>query len=104
MKNKVINLADKVTKLLRIRPHLRDNDRRLICNIWWNSVSNPESITFKDFTDLYIKGKIPESDSITRCRRKVQEEVKELRGEAWERRHALEEIVREEIKELGATI
>ena len=104
MKKKIINLADKIIKLLTIRPHLRDNDRRLICNIWWDSVPNPESIAFKDFTDLYVKGKIPESDSITRCRRKVQEEVKELRGEVWERRHALEEVVREEIKKLGATI
>jgi hypothetical protein len=104
MEKKIINLADKVIKLLRIRPHLRDNDRRLICNIWWDSVPNPQSITFKDFTSLYVKGKIPESDSITRCRRKVQEEIKELRGEAWERRHRLDELVKEEIKELGATI
>ena len=104
MKKKIINLADKITKLLTVRPHLRDNDRRLTCNIWWDSVPNPKLLTFEDFTTLYVKGKIPESDSITRCRRKVQEEVEELRGEVWERRHALEEVVREEIKELGATI
>ena len=104
MEKKISNLVDRVTKLLRIRSHLRDNDRRLTCNIWWDSVPNPQSITFKDFTDLYVKGKIPESDSITRCRRKVQEEIKELRGEVWEKRHDLEKMVREEIKELGATI
>ena len=104
MKKKIINLADKIIKLLTIRPHLRDNDRRLICNIWWDSVPNPKTLTFEDFTSLYIKGRIPESDSITRCRRKVQEEIKELRGKVWEKRHSLEKMVREEIKELGATI
>ena len=104
MKKKIINLADKIIKLLTIRPHLRDNDRRLTCNIWWKSVSNPELLTFEDFIKLYIKGKVPESDSITRCRRKVQEEIKELRGESWDLRHGLEDAIREEIKELGSTI
>ena len=104
MKNKISNLVSRVTRLLTIKSDLRDNDRRLTCNIWWKSVSNPESLTFEDFIKLYIKGKIPESDSITRCRRKVQEEVKELRGNTWERRHGLEKMVREEIKEIGTTI
>ena len=104
MEKKISNLVDRITKLLTIRPHLRDDDRRLICNIWWDSVPNPKTLTFEDFTSLYVKGKIPESDSITRCRRKVQEEVEELRGESWERRHRLDEVVAEEIRELGATI
>ena len=104
MKKKIINLSDQVIKLLKKKSHLRDNDRRLTCNIWWKSVSNPEILMFEDFINLYIKGDIPESDSITRCRRKVQEEIEELRGEAWERRHRLEESVVSEIKELGSTI
>ena len=104
MKKKIINLADKIIKLLTIRPHLRDNDRRLICNIWWDSVPNPKTLTFKDFTDLYVKEKVPESDSITRCRRKIQEEKEELRGESWELRHGLEKAVKDEIKEFGTTI
>ena len=74
MKKKIINLSDQVIKLLKKKSHLRDNDRRLICNIWWRSVSNPELLMFEDFIALYIKGKVPESDSITRCRRKVQED------------------------------
>ena len=104
MKNKISNLVNIVTRLLTIKSDLRDNDRRLICNIWWKSVTNPELLTFKDFIKLYIKGKVPESDSITRCRRKVQEEIKELRGDVWERRHSLEKVIREEIKEIGTTI
>ena len=104
MKKKIINLSDQVIKLLKKKSHLRDNDRRLTCNIWWKSVSKPELLMFEDFINLYIEGKIPESDSITRCRRKVQEEKKELRGESWDRRHGLEKIIQEEIKEIGSTI
>ena len=104
MKKKIINLSDQVIKLLKKKSHLRDNDRRLTCNIWWKSVSNPELLMFEDFIALYIKGKVPESDSITRCRRKVQEEMKELRGESWDKRHGLEKVVQEELRELGSSI
>ena len=104
MKNKISNLVNIVTRLLTIKSDLRDSDRRLICNIWWKSVTNPELLTFKDFIKLYIKGKVPESDSITRCRRKVQEENKTLRGKSWNLRHGLENVVKEEIRELGSTI
>ena len=104
MKKKIINLSDRVTRLLKKKSHLRDNDRRLTCNIWWKSVSNPELLMFEDFIALYIKGKIPESDSITRCRRKVQEDNEELRGESWDLRHGLEDVIKEEIKEIGSSV
>jgi hypothetical protein len=104
MARKIIRLVDKVTRLLRDKAVLRDNDRRLTCNIWWKSVSNPELLMFEDFIALYIKGKVPESDSITRCRRKVQEENEELRGESWDLRHGLEDAVKEELREIGSTI
>ena len=57
MKKKIINLSDQVIKLLKKKSHLRDNDRRLICNIWWKSVSNPELLMFEDFINLYIEGR-----------------------------------------------
>ena len=104
MKKKITRLTDRVIRLLTVESDLRDNDRRLTCNIWWKSVSNPELLMFEDFIKLYIKGKVPESDSITRCRRKVQEEKKELRGKSWDLRHGLEKIIIEEIREIGSTI
>ena len=104
MEKKIAKLVDRVTRLLTVKSDLRDNDRRLICNIWWKSVSNPELLMFEDFIALYIKGKVPESDSITRCRRKVQEDNEELRGESWDLRHGLEDVIKEEIKEIGSTI
>ena len=104
MEKKIAKLVDRVTRLLTVKSDLRDNDRRLTCNIWWKSVSNPELLMFEDFIKLYIDGKVPESDSITRCRRKVQEENEELRGESWDLRHGLEDVVKEELREIGSTI
>jgi len=104
MKKKIAKLVNRVTGLLIAKSDLRDNDRRLTCNIWWKSVSNPELLMFEDFIKLYIDGKVPESDSITRCRRKVQEENEELRGESWDLRHGLEDVVKEELREIGSTI
>ena len=104
MKKKITKLVDSVTNLLTVKPALRDSDRRLTCNIWWKSTPNPELLMFEDFINLYLKGKIPESDSITRCRRKVQAEVEELRGENWEMRHKMEEAIIEELKEIGSSI
>ena len=104
MEKKIAKLVDRVTRLLTVKSDLRDNDRRLTCNIWWKSVSNPELLMFEDFIALYIKGKVPESDSITRCRRKVQEENQELRGKSWDLRHGLEDAEKEELREIGSTI
>ena len=104
MEKNIAKLVDRVTRLLTVKSDLRDNDRRLTCNIWWKSVSNPELLMFEDFIALYIKGKIPESDSITRCRRKVQEDNEELRGESWDLRHGLEDVIKEELEEIGSTI
>ena len=104
MKRKIIRLTDKITGLLTVKSDLRDDDRRLICNIWWKSVSNPELLMFEDFIKLYIDGKVPESDSITRCRRKVQELNKELRGRSWDLRHGLEDEIKDELKEIGSSV
>jgi hypothetical protein len=38
------------------------------------------------------------SESITRCRRKLQEEHTYLRGEKWAERHRIQEDVKEELK------
>ena len=100
MRKKITNLVDKITRLLTIRKHLRDNDRKLTCNIWWSAVPHPATLLFKDFLNLYLEGKVPESDSITRCRRKVQEEEKDLRGDSWDKRHGLEKVVKNELKNI----
>tara|TARA_R110002126_G_scaffold205608_1_gene352924 strand:+ start:843 stop:1148 length:306 start_codon:yes stop_codon:yes gene_type:complete len=90
------NLKTKVTHFLQKHPSLRDNDRRLIANVW-----GAEGITgnmrVEHFFERFITDDLSSPESIRRCRQKVQEEHKELRGEAYAKRHKKAEEVMEEI-------
>ena len=52
MAKKITRLVDRVTRLLRDKSTLRDNDRRLTCNIWWKSVPNPKLLMFEDLNSI----------------------------------------------------
>ena len=74
----------------------RDCDRLLCAEVWWNQMRRTVS---KDegFLDMYVKGELTTADSITRCRRKLQEEDKTLRGDKWYERKGRAEEVKQEI-------
>ena len=76
---------DQVFKVLMHRPEARDNDNYLIWLVWHNfyKVSMADMMTFRDD---FINNKIPSADSITRYRRKIQEEHIELRGKKYDER------------------
>lgn len=70
-----IKIYDLVKELLVKYPELRDSDKKLIWNVWghqglvWSG-----SVVKED----YMRGFSPES--ITRCRRKLQEQYPELQS------------------------
>jgi len=76
---------DQVFKVLMKRPEARDNDNYLIWLVWQNfyKASMADMMTFRED---FINNKIPSADSITRYRRKIQEEHIELRGKKYEER------------------
>ena len=76
---------DQVFKVLMHRAEARDNDNYLIWLVWQNfyKVSMADMMTFRDD---FINNKIPSADSITRYRRKIQEEHIELRGKKYDER------------------
>ena len=74
MKDKMSNILDKVVNLLTKHPSLRDSDERLAANIWYNHVKNIDDIDAKTLLSKFAAGKLPSYESISRCRRKVQEE------------------------------
>lgn len=106
MKDKMSNMLDKVINLLTKYPSLRDSDERLIANIWFNHIKEIEEIDAVALLTKFSKGKLPSYESISRCRRKIQEEKPELRGLKWERRHSkkLQNKVKNDVKEIGAMI
>ena len=92
-----LSIKDKVFELLTNFPHLRDSDEKLCANIWFSHLEH-SCYNVKQFLKMYADGKLPNSDSITRCRRKIQEEHPELRGNSYSQRQAKQEKIKEELK------
>ena len=98
------NMLDKVVNLLTEHPSLRDSDERLTANIWYNHTKNIDEIDAITLLSRFAEGKLPSYESISRCRRKIQEEKPELRGKKWAKRHSKQKIIKEQIKEIGVML
>ncbi len=98
--NILINI-DRVERLLKLKPHLRDDDSKLIANIWYDHFTkmkiNLKKISGYDLLQLIADGKLPNPQSIRRARRKLQEEFPELQGKKWEERHKEQDNVIEQL-------
>jgi hypothetical protein len=84
--------------LLTEYPELRDNDRRLCCNVWATTcdIRNMSAVAF---LKLFAAGDLAHPESIRRHRQKLQELHPALRGEKYELRHKkLEPEVRKQVK------
>ena len=97
-------LGGKATKkiirdLLIKHPHLRDDDNKLLANVWFQTVI-PLEEAWMDFLAIVAKGDIPSPKAISRCRRKLQEMHPSLRGEQWYKRHKMQEQVVIELQEM----
>tara|TARA_R100000995_G_scaffold42568_1_gene19908 strand:+ start:67 stop:372 length:306 start_codon:yes stop_codon:yes gene_type:complete len=79
---------DKVTTLLTKFPELRDSDNKLIAFFWYKELKrkgmNPNQMSAMDFLQYFSDSKLTNSETIHRCRRKAQEQNKELRGKNYE--------------------
>ena len=104
-------LQETVREILTLNPEARDCDRMLTAMVWSQEMrlelnTKPEATTeFKSryvnwylaqFLNNYARGKYTLADSITRARRKLQEEDKTLRGKNWYKRKGRAEEVRQE--------
>ena len=86
------NLKDKVAKLLLDHPHLRSSDERLAADIWYFQLiemgKRPSTMTAMQFLELFSKKELCSYESISRVRRKLQEENPQLRGSNYAARQA----------------
>mgnify|MGYP003152608849 FL=1 len=80
-------LQDKVRSILMEKPEARDCDRILTAIIWYEEAKDATIVWhLNTFFRNYVDGKLTLADSITRARRKLQEEDKTLRGKNWDKR------------------
>jgi len=97
----VLKHIEIVEEFLTKYPKLRDDDNRLIANIWHKYLCSkdlvPKDLKTTEFLKLYSEGDIPSPTSITRCRRKIQEENPDLRGKVWDKRHKIAEEISKDI-------
>ena len=97
---KLFIVMDEVHSLLVNYPVLRDSDERLTANIWSKTILPPhnlDNISAKGLLTKLSEGKLPSYESISRCRRKLQELYPDLRGDKWYKRHKRADKIRKEI-------
>tara|TARA_R110002020_G_scaffold373184_1_gene584623 strand:+ start:82 stop:393 length:312 start_codon:yes stop_codon:yes gene_type:complete len=91
----------KITKLLMDNKHLRDNDYKLLANVWHYEMRkagiNPETLTAYGFLKLFTEQKFSHPESVRRSRAKLQEEHPELRGIKYNKRKQNAEKIKNEI-------
>ena len=84
----IIKLYDLVKKLLQEKEELRGDDDLLYLSVirivhpYWNNgrtTTNIENVTIGEFFNSRKSAKLPTFESVTRCRRKVQEERPDLK-------------------------
>ena len=96
-----MDIKKTVIELLTQYSDFKDNDQQLVAWFWklemeahgYPASSTPTQTLFK----LMAFGKLTSSDTITRMRRRVQEEFVELRGEKYSKRQSNQEKVKKDL-------
>ena len=68
-----------------------------MANIWMSHIGNLEMKNAWDVLHMLAKHKLPSYESVSRCRRKIQEQKPKLRGEKWIGRQKRAKKIRKEI-------
>ena len=97
---KLFSVVNEVEKFLTKYPLLRDDDERLMANIWHSHIGNLEDVDAKEILHMLANHELPSYESISRCRLKLQEECPNLRGEKWYKRHRRAKEIRKEIAKI----
>ena len=91
-----------IRKILLEKPHLRDNDNKLIASFWYRELNSKnidaEEITALNFLHKYADNELTNAESIRRCRAKFQETNPELRGKIYAERHKEKIVVNQQLK------
>ena len=81
------NNKEIIETFLKERPYLRDDDFKLMANIWITESKNMiDCVTTFDFLRNFSEGKFSSPESIRRCRQKLQELNPYLEGEKRKKR------------------
>lgn len=82
------------------KPHLRDDDSKLIATIWYQQLGKPmvDQMSGFDMLQAFADNILINPESIRRMRQKVQEQQPELRGKTFQSRQKNGKTFRKTIK------
>lgn len=95
--NWIFENIENVKGILETYPVARDNDFVLYYHVLMSVGVSPKGISARELLIGMSMRKFPHFDSITRVRRKLQEEHLHLRGKRWFERHRIAEEVQQVI-------
>jgi hypothetical protein len=95
-------LKNRILKILTENPSNRDDDNRLLCNVWYYEFheqfkKHPSEVDAMQFFKLLSIGRFTKSESVRRLRQKIQEENPHLRGVNYRERQNHAKKIRKEI-------
>ena len=90
----VQKLKDKVELMLQVHPQLRENDARLVANMWAEEMSSDlKNYTASDVFRNVANGVLTSYESISRARRQLQQHNPGLRGKNYGKKQAHQKTV-----------
>ena len=93
----LFSVIDEVEKFLTKYPVLRDDDEKLMANMWNKHLGDITYVNGEDILKMLANHELPSYESISRCRRKLQENNPNLRGSKWVQRQSRAKKIRKEI-------
>lgn len=85
-----------VKEVLEKHPATQDDDFKLYARVCWILSEDKKNMGFYEALYHHEKYNLPSYESVTRARRKIQEEREDLRGKKRKRRKELAEEYRQE--------
>lgn len=100
----IVDINDMVYSLLSEDPRTRDDDN-LLCVIIWSRIYKKQGFDVReekayDFLLAYLNNKLVSADTITRARRKLQEENIQVRGKKYAERQRKQATVISQLNNL----
>ena len=95
------NLQETVESVLENDVKSRDNDMRLIALRWHKELGDLKDLYYP-FLRKVAENKVTNFESISRCRRKLQEIQPNLRGEKYIERHKRQKEMKDDLERMVA--
>ena len=95
-------IQDVVETALQNNEDCKDSDNFLVARIWYNELQEPLRTQCLPLLKLIARGKLPSFESVSRCRRKLQELHPDLRGDKYIQRHLRQEEVKDDLQIMTA--